>query len=207
MSRRFFELILLITIGLALPLAVWLTLPQPQASAQCGKTASSCKTCHETQGKLRVNTKGEWHTQHAFGDFCVYCHAGNAQAKDNAKAHTGLVKPMADVTCTCATCHTDDCNSRAQKYASVSGVTVGQGSSGPTSPKGPAPLIPLVPRAAGTGDTPTLLGQATSYGNESLPGLWNLSSVLAALVFIEFTLFLFYLLERIIGQRKDKMVG
>ena len=35
--------------------------------------------------------------------------------------------------------------------------------------------------------------------------LWNLSSVLTALVFIEFTLLLFYLLERKIGQRMDKM--
>jgi hypothetical protein len=171
MSRRFFKLMLLITLGLALPLTVWLTLPQPQASAQCGKTASSCKTCHETQGKLRVNTKGEWHTQHAFGDFCVYCHAGNAQAKDKAKAHTGLVKPLADVTYTCATCHTDDCSARAQEYASVLDVTAGQGSGGPTSPKGPAPLIPLVPRVAGTGDTPSLLGQTTSpFVESSLPG-------------------------------------
>jgi hypothetical protein len=161
MSPRFFKLMLLITLGLALPLTVWLTLPQPQAFAQCGKTASSCKTCHETQGKLKVNTKGEWHTQHAFGDFCVYCHAGNAQAKDKAKAHTGLVNPLADVTYTCAACHTEDCSSRAQEYASVLGVTAGQGSGG-TSPRGPAPLIPLMPRLAGTGDTPALPGQTTS---------------------------------------------
>jgi len=171
MSRPFFKLMLLIALGLALPLAVWLTLPQPQASAQCGKTASSCKTCHETQGKLRVNTKGEWHTQHAFGDFCVYCHAGNAQAKDKAKAHTGLVNPLADVTYTCATCHTEDCSSRAQEYASVLGVTAGQGGGGATSPKGPSPLVPLVPRVAGTGDTPTLLGQTTSpFAESSQPG-------------------------------------
>jgi len=42
-------------------------------------------------------------------------------------------------------------------------------------------------------------------GNTILPDLWNLSSVLTALVFIEFTLLLFYLLERKIGQRADKM--
>ena len=171
MSRRFFKLTLLINLGLALPLVAWLTLPQPQAFAQCGKTASSCKTCHETQGRLKVNTKGDWHTQHAFGDFCVYCHAGNAQAKDKAKAHAGLVNPLADVTYTCATCHTEDCSSRAQAYASALGVTAGQGGGGATSPKGPAPLIPLAPRVAGTGDTPLILGQATSpFVESSLPG-------------------------------------
>ena len=45
-----------------------------------------------------------------------------------------------------------------------------------------------------------------NLGNTILPEVWNLNSVLTALVFIEFTLFLFYLLERVIGQRKDKMV-
>jgi predicted PurR-regulated permease PerM len=45
-----------------------------------------------------------------------------------------------------------------------------------------------------------------NLGNTILPELWNLSSVLTALVFVEFTLFLFYLLERKIGQRVDKMV-
>jgi len=171
MSPRFFKLIALIALGLALPLTVWLTLPQPQALAQCGKTASSCKTCHETEGKLKVNTKGEWHAQHAFGDFCVYCHAGNAQAKDKAQAHTGMVNPLADVTYTCASCHTEDCSSRAQEYASVLGVTVGQGGGGATSPKAPAPLAPLIVRVAGTGDTPTLLGQTASpFAESNQPG-------------------------------------
>ncbi len=44
-----------------------------------------------------------------------------------------------------------------------------------------------------------------NLGNTILPELWNLNSVLTALVFIEFTLMLFYLLERKIGQRADKM--
>ena len=46
-----------------------------------------------------------------------------------------------------------------------------------------------------------------NLGNTILPELWNLSSVLTALVFVEFTLFLFYLLERKIGQRADRMAG
>jgi len=49
------------------------------------------------------------------------------------------------------------------------------------------------------------INQIANYGNESLPGLWNLSSVLMALVLFEFTLLLFYLLERKIGRRVDKM--
>ena len=49
------------------------------------------------------------------------------------------------------------------------------------------------------------ISQMANLGNTILPELWNLSSVLTALVFIEFTLLLFYLLERKIGQRMDKM--
>ena len=56
MSRRFFRLLILVAVALALPLYVWLVMPQPPASAQCGTQASSCKTCHEIQGKLRVNS-------------------------------------------------------------------------------------------------------------------------------------------------------
>ena len=44
-------------------------------------------------------------------------------------------------------------------------------------------------------------------GNTILPDLWNLSSVLTALVFVEFTLLLFYLLERVLGHRTDKLTG
>ena len=43
-----------------------------------------------------------------------------------------------------------------------------------------------------------------NLGNTILPDLWNLSSALTALVFIEITLFLFYVLERKIGQRAGK---
>ena len=49
------------------------------------------------------------------------------------------------------------------------------------------------------------ISQMANLGNTILPELWNVSSMLMALVFIEFTLLLFYLLERKIGQRVDKM--
>ena len=154
MYQRFFRLLLLITVGLALALAVWLALPQPKASAQCGRGASSCKTCHEIQGKLRVNTKGEWHTQHSFGDFCVFCHGGDTKAKDKAQAHKGMAGPLDDVNAACATCHSEDCTSRADRYAKILGVTVGIGG-GTSAPRGPTPLLPFVPRVAGVGDSPS----------------------------------------------------
>ena len=51
------------------------------------------------------------------------------------------------------------------------------------------------------------ISQIANLGNTILPELWNVSSTLMALVFVEFTLFLFYLLERKIGQRGDKMAA
>lgn len=163
MSRRFSAWPILIALGIGLLLMARLTMPQQPASAQCGVTASSCKTCHETQAKYPVKTKGEWHVQHAFGDFCVYCHAGDVRAKDKAKAHANRVEPLADVTYTCATCHTDDCNVRADKYASVLGVTAGTGSGGPMAPRGLAPLVPFVPRLAGVGDVPSPFGGVSPF--------------------------------------------
>ncbi len=159
MGLRFFKLLTLILVGLALPMFVWMAMPGPQASAQCGTKASSCKTCHEVQGKLRVNTKGDWHIQHSFGDFCVFCHAGNAKAGDKATAHKGMVKPLDDVSASCAACHESDCNVRADKYAKVLGVTAGTGG-GSSAPRGPASLLAFVPQVAGVGDQPALPAQS-----------------------------------------------
>jgi hypothetical protein len=157
MPKRFPAWLILMALGLVLPLTAWLSMPPSQAAAQCGVRASSCKTCHETQAKYPVKTNGEWHLQHSFGDFCVYCHAGNMKTLDKAKAHAGLIQPLDNVTATCAVCHTDDCNTRAQEYATILGVTVGQGNDS-ASPAGPAPLLPFVARPVGTGDQPALLG-------------------------------------------------
>ena len=49
------------------------------------------------------------------------------------------------------------------------------------------------------------ISQIANLGNTILPQLWNLSTVLTALVFIEFTLLLFYALERVLGPRADKL--
>lgn len=104
----------------------FLLLPR-SADAQCGSSASSCKNCHEVQAKAPVNTKGAWHTQHAFGDFCEFCHAGNVKAKDQTAAHTGMIAPLADVKGSCQSCHPDNYMDRAQTYATALGVTLGAG--------------------------------------------------------------------------------
>ena len=109
--------------------------------AQCGSQASSCKNCHEVKGEDPVNAKGDWHISHAFGDFCEFCHAGNVQATDKAAAHEGLVEPLGDVQTNCATCHADDLQTRAEKYAAVLGVTVGASDSGSAQP----PAAPAAP--------------------------------------------------------------
>ena len=93
MSPRLFKLLVLLTIGLALPIIVLLAMPQPDASAQCGSQASSCKNCHEVQGKDPVAKKDLWHIDHAANDYCEFCHAGNVQATDKDKAHVGMVQP------------------------------------------------------------------------------------------------------------------
>lgn len=104
--------------------------PVPNTEAQCGSQASSCKNCHEVQGQDAVNTKGAWHTDHAFGDFCEFCHGGNVQATDKTAAHEGLVAWNADVKASCASCHATDYEDRAQTYASTLGVEVNSGSAG-----------------------------------------------------------------------------
>lgn len=126
-SRRLIQLAigLGITVLALLPLTFYT--PPQTVEAQCGSSASSCKTCHEVQGEDPVNDSGEWHTAHAFGDFCEFCHAGNVQAKTKDEAHQGLVDPLGDVQASCQSCHPDDYQARAQTYADILGVTLGAG--------------------------------------------------------------------------------
>jgi hypothetical protein len=95
--------------------------------AQCGTQASSCKSCHEVQAKDPVNSKGAWHTDHAFGDFCEFCHAGNVHATDEASAHQGMVAWNADVKASCASCHASDYETGAKTYATALGVEINTG--------------------------------------------------------------------------------
>lgn len=102
--------------------------------AQCGSQASSCKNCHETQAQKPVNNDGtSWHTQHAFGDFCYICHAGNNQATEINASHTGMVAPLSDIITNCKSCHPNDYEARAQVYATTLGVTVGTGEGSATT--------------------------------------------------------------------------
>jgi hypothetical protein len=96
----------------------------PSADAQCGSQASSCKNCHEVQGQMPVNDKGDWHISHAFGDFCEFCHAGNVQATDQDTAHADMVDPLLDLQASCGACHPQDLQDRAQVYAAVLGTTL-----------------------------------------------------------------------------------
>ena len=128
MTFVFAGILVLIVAGIALAFT------QP-AHAQCGSQASSCKNCHEVQGQDPVNNDGKpWHTSHAFGDFCYICHAGNQQATDKVAAHTGMVSPLSDIKASCAQCHPNDLQARAQVYASILGVDISAGGSTPSSP-------------------------------------------------------------------------
>jgi hypothetical protein len=139
------------------------------AKAQCGSQASSCKSCHETQAQKPVNTDGTaWHTQHAFGDFCYLCHAGNNQATDKTAAHTGMVAPLADVKTGCSSCHPankapKDYLTLAQVYATTLGVTLGNvgGSTAPTAAAGSA----TTPAAAQSAPAAALPAAAVPAGD------------------------------------------
>lgn len=147
MSPRLFKLLVIITIGLALPVIVLLAMPFRDASAQCGSQASSCKNCHEVQAKDPVANKGQWHIDHAANDYCEFCHAGNVQATDKDKAHVGMVKPGDNLKASCGgMCH-QDYQARADKYVAA-GMQVGGSAQPPaaaTAPSGgqaPATLAP-----------------------------------------------------------------
>jgi hypothetical protein len=106
---------------IALVLGAGLLLPAG-VQAQCGTQASSCKNCHEVQGQDPVNTEGDWHVQHAFGDFCEFCHAGNVTVMEPDAAHTAMIYPLSDPKGSCSSCHTDNYQDLAGQYASVLGV-------------------------------------------------------------------------------------
>ena len=114
---------IIVAIGVLLVTGSFFLMTATPAAAQCGSQASSCKNCHETQAQDPVNNDGTtWHTQHAFGDFCYLCHAGNNQATDKVAAHTGMVAPLADINASCKSCHPDDTLAKAQVYATTLGV-------------------------------------------------------------------------------------
>lgn len=112
------------------------------ANAQCGSSASSCKNCHEVQAEYPVNNSGDWHTAHAFGDFCEFCHAGNVQATAQDEAHAGMEYPLENINASCLSCHPSDVDERAAVYAVALGVTVGSSGGGGTTAVPPSDSPP-----------------------------------------------------------------
>lgn len=143
--KRLFLVLASLSVALLVFVAAW-----GNAQAQCGSSMSSCKNCHEVQGQDPVNDKGAWHQQHAFGDFCEFCHAGDVQAKDKDAAHQGMVDPMGDVKASCQGCHPDDYMDRAQQYASALGITISGGGGG-AAPSGGGAAKPSGGGAAKSG--------------------------------------------------------
>jgi hypothetical protein len=157
-SKRSALLIILAGLSFVVAAAVFLATAGP-ARAQCGSQASSCKNCHEVQGKDPVNADGTaWHQSHAFGDFCYICHAGNQQATDETAAHQGMEDPLSDVKAACQQCHASDLDARAKVYADALGVAVGTGAASSAAAT-PAPT-------ASTGEQPaSAAGSTTSNCN------------------------------------------
>lgn len=87
-----------------------------RAEGACGAAASSCKSCHEVKGEMKVNEKGSYHKQHAFADFCVFCHGGDTAATTKEAAHKGMIKPLENLEKSCSACHPDDYKKRAKSY-------------------------------------------------------------------------------------------
>lgn len=180
------------------------------ATAQCGSSASSCKNCHEVQGVDPVNSEGEWHTAHAFGDFCEFCHAGNVQAMEQEAAHVGLVHPLQDVNASCLSCHPDNTQEKAQLYAVALGVELNNfdGGAGNADDESNPPAAPAAREdtsgteaemeggvAAEAPDDAVIVdynrqyeqtvlgqGQGVNAGNAILAGLWFLVTVSGAVL-------------------------
>jgi len=149
MPKQRFHFFIPVMVGAILVATFLLLNPAPEVNAQCGSQASSCKNCHEVQGKDPVNSDGTgWHQGHAFGDFCYICHAGNNQSMVEDEAHTGMVDPMSDVQAACAGCHPADLMERSQVYATALGVEIGMGGSQPPSDSSAGGEVPSGGEAA-----------------------------------------------------------
>jgi hypothetical protein len=177
MRHRFAALcVLLFAFALARPL-----------SAQCTANASSCVSCHETQGVRPVLADPHaWHVDHGFGDLCAACHGGvpGAQAKD--EAHAGMTPPLADPARTCGACHRNAA-ARAERYAaltsasappsaapsaSASSATIPASSAG-----GPGPSAPSGPQRADLVLASVAIGLAGALGLVALHARGRLSAL------------------------------
>lgn len=181
MPKRAVWLSLLVAVPLTI-LGV-LTLPQP-VEAQCGSSASSCKNCHEVQRQAPVNQNGVWHTSHAFGDFCEFCHGGNVKGKDQAAAHTGVSLEVVDVKGSCVSCHPDDYMARADTFAAVLGKPLGSGgtnagaTTGTSSTQNATGTEAVDPCAAAAPAGGATIDLAKVYTDSLLPAQGNLGNTI-----------------------------
>jgi hypothetical protein len=138
---------------LVIGILIWATTPTTSA-AQCGDVPpkSSCITCHEKEDPVHEN--GEWHDIHALKDCCTSCHGGNCMASEKDLAHESLVaNPLEDIYTSCYSCHPDDYQARAVRFAAILGVTPG---SSPTATSHPVaevvehPIVILPPSSPST---------------------------------------------------------
>ena len=176
--------------------AVGLLWPTPPVAAQCGSQASSCKNCHEIQGQFSVNTSGDWHIQHAFGDFCEFCHGGNVQDTSKEGAHAGMVAWSADPKASCSTCHASDYVDKGETYAIALGVTLGQGggegsapspaSGGGGEPATAAPAEAVAPVVPASGQIIDLNQPDFDLSAEPAPGL-NWGNLILGLMILGLT--------------------
>lgn len=148
-NKRALSIIIFGAFGLLFCGLFWLSTPEVTEAA-CGASTTSCKTCHEIKGEDPVSKKGDWHSQHAFADFCQACHLGVATENEKEKAHAGIIAaPLTQPEQSCVSCHPSDVAARVAQYGgTVSGGTGGSpasssdsgsvGSDGSGSGNGPA---------------------------------------------------------------------
>ena len=163
--------------GLAVTAALLFFILPQTAEAQCGTQMSSCRNCHEVKAQLKVNTKGEWHTSHAFGDFCATCHGGDAKAKDKEPAHAGMFDPLQNVTAACATCHPADLKDRADRFAKTLGVTAQLGSGAPAAG---APVAAATPSTAQPAPSGSSIGDCGPIAGVAVGDIIDFNSPAAA---------------------------
>ncbi len=107
---------------LFLMLALWIARPSV-ARAQCGDITSTCYKCHQEVHPVCGTT--EWHSVYGHRYACWNCHGGNDTAQDKEQAHVGLVvNPLAEAYTSCYTCHPDNYQQLAQRFAQEIGVPV-----------------------------------------------------------------------------------
>lgn len=128
-------------------LAIAITALAQAAYAQCTSNASSCVSCHETQGLRPVLQSAQpWHVDHGFGDLCASCHGGDPESSAKEQAHLGRRHPLTDPAASCAGCHAEDTSARAERYLAVKTSTA------PPPPTEPPASPPPGATASSTAD-------------------------------------------------------